>query len=117
MVQLAGSVPEGPETPFLRPVGEEASIPALPDGWNTHPAGSIAGDLVEVAFDPHRHDVTIMWDSCIGEPVADAIHPSGWERMAHTDSADIWTRDRLLMASRSIHPSAGNAVRGLAVGR
>jgi len=85
--------------PFLRLAGDALSVP-LPEGWEIHPAGSIAGSPVEVAFDPLRHDVTIVWDGALDPTVLRGIEAAGWRALARTDSAQIWSRDRLVSALR-----------------
>ena len=92
--------------PFLRAAGDSPLAPALPDGWDTHPAGSVAGDLMEVAFDPMRYDVAFVWDRRLDRGVAGQIVREGWQPFACTDDAQIWTRDRLAMASRHLRASA-----------
>jgi hypothetical protein len=85
--------------PFLRLAGGELLEP-LPEGWETHPAGSIGGSTVEVAFDPLRHDVTLVWDGALDPVVARAIEAAGWRALTCTDSAEVWSRDRLVTALR-----------------
>lgn len=85
--------------PFLRLAGDALSVPP-PEGWEIHPAGSIAGSPVEVAFDPLRHDVTIVWDGALDPTVLRGIEAAGWRALARTDSTQIWSRDRLVSALR-----------------
>ncbi len=77
-------------------------MPPLPEGWEIHPAGSIGGDLMEGAFDPLRHDVTIVWNGRLDPAVARGIASAGWQPMECTDSAQIWSRDRLVTAMRQL---------------
>jgi hypothetical protein len=85
--------------PFLRLVGDALSVP-LPEGWETHPAGSIGGARVEVAFDPLRHDVTIVWDGGLDPAVVRGIEAAGLRPLTSTDTGQIWSRDRLVSALR-----------------
>ena len=101
--------------PFLRAVSDGPGIPLLPEGWDTHPAGSVAGDLMEVAFDPLRHDVAFVWDRRLDRHVAGEIVRGGWQPFACTDDPQVWVRDRLAMASRHLRASAAPR-QGLEVG-
>jgi len=109
------SQPQPPPAPFLRPVGEGITIPVVPEGWDTQRVGSISGDVMEVAFDPGRHDVCVVWNGRLSMAAGHAVSLEGWAPLACTDDAQIWSRDRALAASRSLG-LATTAVRGTAVG-
>ena len=103
--------------PFVRPVGHGEAIPALPDGWETHPAGAINGDLMEVAFNPARHDVTFVWDRRVASCVAETIVTQGWQPLACTDAAQIWVRDRTIEKAQTTKVPARQQHHAMGVAR
>jgi hypothetical protein len=90
-----------PHVPFVLPEGEGMCIPAVPPGWKVQRVGAIAGDLMEVAFDPERHDIAVVWDSHLSLEAGHAISLHGWSPLACTDDAQVWSRDRLDRVSRA----------------
>lgn len=110
------SQPQPPPAPFLRPVGEGIAIPVVPEGWDTQRVGSISGDVMEVAFDPDRHDVCVVWNGKLSMSTGHAVSLDGWAPLACTDDAQIWSRDRALAASRNLDRLATVAAGGHAVG-
>lgn len=86
--------------PFLRRICGEGSMLPLPEGWETLPAGSVGRVLVEVAFDPLRHDVLLVGDGHLDLALERRIAADGWMPMASTDSAQIWSRAHLVAALR-----------------
>lgn len=108
-----------PPAPFLRPMGEGDTIPVVPDGWSTQRVGSISGDLMEVAFDPERHDLTVVLGGRLDMAVGHAINHEGWAPLACTDDSQIWARDRVDRASERLSRLAECPApsRGLDLGR
>ena len=70
---------------------------------------------MEVAFDPMRHDLTVVWNGRMSMEASHAIHETGWSPLACTDSAQIWARDRAFATSRNLSRAAVSAA-GLGVG-
>ena len=68
-----------------------ASSEPVPDGWQRHPAGTLAGIELEVVYRPDRHEVC----RAVGlqEPVG--LDRAGYQRAAALDDGcEVWVRDR-----------------------
>jgi len=102
------------ERPFLQPVSPDAAF-ALPDGWVTRPVGNDADQSMEVAFDPSRHDVAVVWRSKLAMPVRHEIAAAGWRPLACTDNAQVWSRDRSLAISGRLRSTFRRPARGAGV--
>jgi hypothetical protein len=100
--------------PFIRPMGDGGVADHLPDGWSAQSVGTIGGDVMEVAFQPGRHDVAVVWHGKLPMAVAKRIYESGWAPLACTDTAQVWSRerrprsiDRLRASRRPLHLARG----------
>lgn len=73
--------------PFLRAPGRARLAPA---GWVSEPAGVWDGRLVEVVYDPHRHQVLFVRNSRSDEL---AFVDAGFRQVAVDGEQGMWVRD------------------------
>ena len=67
---------------------------ALPAGWATQPAGTVAGLDMHVAYDPRRHDLLRALNAPNPTVRAGLVH-QGWRQLAAgDDGVEVWVRDR-----------------------
>ena len=116
----AGKQPEvqfnelGPTRPFLRPEGSAALIPP---GWIAEPAGvasTMDSVLVEVVYNPQRHDVMRV-PHARTEAVLAVLADQGWTQASASDATShlLW-RDRIAHATlERATPSPAAEVEGL----
>ncbi len=76
--------------PFLRPTDGVQDTPA---GWTAEPAGIWAGKVVEVIYDPVRHDVVFLRDD-IGDDIRERFGDIGYEQLGVDGPNEMWVRDR-----------------------
>ncbi|MDZ7734554.1 MAG: hypothetical protein U5R31_17040 [Acidimicrobiia bacterium] len=87
--------------PFLRRTDRGRLAPV---GWVAEPTGVWAGGEVEVVHDPRRHDVTFLRHRPTDTDRA-GLRDSGYRRVAVDGDQEMWVRDRLEAARRSLERS------------
>ena len=76
---------------YLRRTGSPDPVPG---GWNTHPAGTLAGIDLEIVYNPARHDVCRALTPLAAHLACD-IGTAGYKRTAALDNGvELWVRDR-----------------------
>lgn len=70
------------------------STEPLPPGWRTHPAGVVGGVVLDVVYQPARHDVCRALGP-LNLSVAAGLGEAGFRRTAAFDGGgELWVRDR-----------------------
>ena len=80
--------------PYLRPAAPEGAAPApYPPAHQVEPAGIWHGEVMEVVYDPRRHDVVFLLGA-VSPAVEKGLVASGWEHHLSDGANQMWTRDR-----------------------
>jgi len=66
----------------------------VPDGWRTHPAGSVGGVALDVVYQPARHDVCRALGP-LNQRLTSGLGEAGFRKAAAFDGGgELWVRDR-----------------------